>query len=91
MFTKDSVNMNNLVVGAQNGKVNQKISASKAGYTPYGIMEYQITGTNANPCSLSYYKINSNEEVVFNIYNPSSAQSTVNVVFEILYIATAAL
>ena len=91
MFTKDTVTMNSLAVPAQNGKVNQKITASKTGYTPYGILGYQITGTNANPCSLSYFTINSSEEVVFNIYNSSTTQSTVKIVFEIYYIATAAL
>lgn len=95
LFLKDSVYKDNISVGAGGVSGSQTVSAAKSGYTPVGVIGYQISnatsgGTNVAPCFPYTFEIADNN-IKFNIRNTSSSASKLKITFDVLYIATAAL
>ena len=95
MFTIGTAQVDNISISANNVSGAKTANATKTGYTPVGVVGYEIgnastSGTNAAPCFPYIMKIDGNN-VSFNIRNSSSSASKIKIVFHILYIATAAL
>lgn len=95
MFAVGTAQADNISISANNVSGAKTANATKTGYTPVGVVGYEIgnastSGTNAAPCFPYIMKIDGNN-VSFNIRNSSSSASKIKIVFHILYIATTAL
>lgn len=62
------------------------ISITKTGYTPIGVTQFQINGTNASDCSPTLWKIH-DDKLWLRIRNNGTANATsVTVDFTVLYV-----
>lgn len=95
MFTTGTAISDNISISANNVSGGKTVSVAKTGYTPIGIVGYEIgnastSGTNASPCFPYIMRINGSN-ISFNIRNTSSSASKIKITFYVYYIATAAL
>lgn len=95
MFTTGTAVSDNISISANNVSGAKTVSVAKTGYTPIGIVGYEIgnastSGTNASPCFPYIMRINGSN-ISFNIRNTSSSASKIKITFYVYYIATAAL
>lgn len=95
MFTTGTAVSDNISISANNVSGAKTVSVAKTGYTPIGIVGYEIgnastSGTNASPCFPYIMRINGSN-ISFNIRNNSSSASKIKITFYVYYIATAAL
>ena len=74
----------NISAGAESN-FHCDIDATKAGYTPIGIIGITKTGTNSSRCFIYEYEISSNHAVVY-CRNTSNTATTIRMTVDVLYV-----